>query len=179
MRGRWPRRSTARSAKQLATRWGRAPASSARRLRRVSPKRAGCGSRSGVSRVRHSMTHAPCPSRSRCSRILTNGWTMSKLSTPTPPLPQPLQMLADPDERMDDVEVVHAHQLAAPRVEEAELAECEELQRAAEAGPRAPRRLGDPAHPAVVARVEVHQPVALAERPAPDDNALRLVQRHR
>ena len=43
---------------------------------------------------------------------------------------------------------------------------------------RAAGRLGDPAHASVVARVEVHQPVALAECPPSDDDSLGLVQSH-
>ena len=58
----------------------------------------------------------PCPSRSRCSRTRTKGCTMSKWST--------------------------RHQLAAARVEEDELPQCEKLKRTPEAGAHPPRRLG-------------------------------------
>jgi hypothetical protein len=88
-------------------------------------------------------------------------------------------MLAHPHEGMDDVEVVHPHQITAPRVEEHELAQREQLERASEARSRPPRRLGHAPHLAVIASVEVHEPVALAEGAAPDDHGLRPVDGHR
>src|SRR5215813_12985231 len=93
-------------------------------------------------------------------------------------LSQPLQVLAHAHEGMHDVEVVHPHELAAARVEEDELAQGEELQRAAKARARAPRRLGHTAHPTVVPRVEVDEAIALSEGAPPDDDALRLVESH-
>src|SRR5215831_11984999 len=79
---------------------------------------------------------------------------------------------------MHDVEVIHSHELAAARVEEDELAEGEELQRAAEARAWAPRRLGHAAHPTVVPRVEVDEAIAFPEGAPANDDALRLGERH-
>src|SRR4029453_10115307 len=104
-------------------------------------------------------------------RIAIGGEPGEALDDPRP-LPQPLQGLHPPNE------VVPANQLAAARVEEDELAQGEELERAAEAGACPPRRLGYSPHPAMVARVEVHEPVAFPERPAADHDALGLVQSH-
>src|SRR6266849_4050112 len=87
-------------------------------------------------------------------------------------------MLAHSHEGMDDVEVVHPHQVAASRVEEDELAQGEKLEGTAEARARPPRRFGHPAHLAVIARVEVHQPIAFPERAAADDHGLRGVEGH-
>src|SRR5258708_6609942 len=92
------------------------------------------------------------------------------------PLPPPLEVLAHPNEGMHDVKVAHANQLAAARVEEDEPSEREELERTAEAGARPPRRLGPSPSPARVARVEVHEPVALPECPPSDHDPLGLVQ---
>src|SRR5881397_2941642 len=110
-------------------------------------------------------------------RIAIGGEPGEALDDPRP-LSQPLQVLTHPNEGMHDVEVVHANQLAAARVEEDELPQGEELERAAEAGACPPRRLGYSPHPAMVARVEVHEPVALPERPPADHDSLGLVQSH-
>ena len=98
---------------------GRVAPSSARRPRTSRPKRATCRSRSAVSARHDSTIQAACPSRPRSSRTAV--------------------------ERMRDVEVVDADQLAPPAVEEHELAEREQLEGAAEpraavAGPPWPRR---------------------------------------
>jgi len=88
-------------------------------------------------------------------------------------------MLAHPHEGMDDVEVVHPHQITAPGVEEDELAQREQLERASEARSRPPRRLGHAPKLAVIASIEIHEPVALSESPAADDHGLRPVDGHR
>jgi len=65
-------------------------------------------------------------------RITLGGEPADALDDPRR-LPETLKIHAHGGERLQHVEVVHAYQLAAPRVEEDELAEREELQRAAEA----------------------------------------------
>src|SRR5437867_6873453 len=110
-------------------------------------------------------------------RIAIGGEPGEALDDPRP-LPQPLQVLTHPNEGMHDVKVVHANQVAAARVEEDELPQGEELERAAEAGACPPRRLGYSPHPAMVARVEVHEPAALRERAPADHDARGLVQSH-
>ncbi len=93
-------------------------------------------------------------------------------------LAEPVQVLAHVGERLHDVEVVDAHQLAAPGVEEDELPEREELEGAPEARPHPPRRLGDSTKLPVLAREEGHHSIALAEREAADDERRRLAERH-
>src|SRR5690242_6480413 len=87
-------------------------------------------------------------------------------------------MLTHAHEGAHDVEVVHLHQLAAPAVEEHQLAEREQLERAAEARAGAARPPGDAAQLAVVAAVEVDESVALAERATADHDRPGLVERH-
>jgi hypothetical protein len=63
---------------------------------------------------------------------------------------------------VDDVEVVHADQPAAPGIEEDELAEGERLQRGDEAGAGPAGRFRNAPHLAVVPRVELDEAVLLA-----------------
>ena len=81
-------------------------------------------------------------------------------------------------ERLHRVEVVHAHEIAAPRVEEHQLAEREQLERAAEARAHPAGRLRHAANLAVLAREERHHPVALAEREAADHHRRRGSKAH-
>ncbi len=93
-------------------------------------------------------------------------------------LAEALQVLAHPDERAHDVEVVHLDQLAPPAVEEHHLAQREQLERAPEARPGPAGRAGDAPHLAVLAGVEVHEAVALPEGAPPDHHRAGLVERH-
>ena len=144
-RGRWPSRSTARGRRSTtATRaGGRVPPPARRSARTSSAEERGVGVALGREPGHASPpTHAASPEPLRGARAAsTNG--------------------------RDDVEVVDADQLAPPGVEEHQLAEREQLERAAEARAQPARRLGDAAHLAEVARVEAHQAIALPERQLP------------
>src|SRR5262249_52065126 len=93
-------------------------------------------------------------------------------------LPESLEIRAERREWLQHVEVIDAHQLAASRVEEHELAEREQLQRAAEARAHAARGLCDAANLAVLARVERDHPVAFAEVEGPDHHRRGFAERH-
>ena len=116
MRGRWPRRSTARSAKHTATH-GRPP---------------------GALERAEAANEEP---EQRRLRIAVGREPGHALDGPRP-LPQPLEVLAHADEGRHDVEVVDPNQLAPPGVEEDQLAQREQLEGAAEARARPARRLG-------------------------------------
>ncbi len=93
-------------------------------------------------------------------------------------VPQALEILAQPRERMRDVEVVDTEQITAAGVEEDQVAERQELERAAEPRPGAARGAGHATHPPEVPGVEGDEPVTLPERPSADDDAVRSPEAH-
>src|SRR6185369_3671727 len=93
-------------------------------------------------------------------------------------LAERVEILAEGRERMRHVEVVDVDEVAAPGVEEDELAEREELQGAAESRPDPARGLRYPAQAAEVPREEGHHAVALTEGEAPDHHGRRSAQGH-
>src|SRR5881296_876744 len=88
------------------------------------------------------------------------------------------RMSAETHEGMEDVEVIDADELAPAGVEEDQLAQGEGLERAPEARARAPGRSGHASQLAELARVELDEPVALAERAPADHDRLRLMEPH-
>ena len=93
-------------------------------------------------------------------------------------LPQPLEVLAHADEGRHDVEMVHPDELAPPGVEEDQLAQGEQLERTAESRAHPTRCLGHAAQLAEFQRVEVDEPIALAELAAADHDRRCLVDGH-
>jgi hypothetical protein len=92
-------------------------------------------------------------------------------------VPQALEVLAQSRERMHDVEVVQAQEVAAPGVEEHQLADGQELERAAEPRARPSRGARDTRDPAGVLRVEGDEPIGLPQGTAPDDDRVGSPER--
>src|SRR5262245_27665706 len=78
-------------------------------------------------------------------------------------LPEALEVLAEPDKGCHDIEVIHLNENAPPAVEENQLPQREQLEGAAEPGPHPPSCLGHAANLAELERVELDEPVTLAE----------------
>src|SRR5262245_212465 len=82
---------------------------------------------------------------------------------------EPIQVLANLGKRMSDVEMIDTDEFASARIEEDQLAQREGFERTSEARARAARRLGHAAHLTEVERIEVDEPIALAQRSPRDD----------
>src|SRR5205807_10458558 len=93
-------------------------------------------------------------------------------------VPEPVEVVADPAERMHDVEVVDAEQVALAGIEEHEFPEREQLERAAEPRPRPSGISLDPVVPAEPPRVECPEAVAVRYPAAADHDRLGLLQSH-
>src|SRR5712691_3323017 len=94
------------------------------------------------------------------------------------PLREPLQVLPDAAERVHDVEVVDAEEVAPTGVEKHEVAQRERLERAAEPRAGAPRGAGDAVDLSEPPRIERDQAIALAEAAPTDHDRLRFPQPH-
>ena len=81
-------------------------------------------------------------------------------------------------ERAQHVEVVHLDELAPSAVEEHELPQCQQLERAAEARADAAGGPGHAADLAVLPGEERDDPIALPQGEAADDDRRRLAQGH-
>lgn len=110
-------------------------------------------------------------------RIAIGGQPSHTLEGPRP-LSQPLEVLAQADEWRHDVEVVHPDELAPPGVEEDQLAQGEQLEGASESRAHPTGCLGHAPQLAELQRVEVDEPIALAELAAPDHDRPCLVDGH-
>jgi hypothetical protein len=91
---------------------------------------------------------------------------------------EPIQVFAKCREGMDDIEMIHADELATAGVEEDQLTQREGFERAPEARARAARRLGYAAYLAEVEGVELDEAIALAQRSPSDDQRPCLVKGH-
>jgi hypothetical protein len=93
-------------------------------------------------------------------------------------LTQPLQILADAGEGMDHIEVVDPDEIAAPGVEEHQLADGEQLQGAGEPRFHAASGLGHATDLPPFTGKEGDNPIALPEREAADHDGGDLAERH-
>ena len=110
-------------------------------------------------------------------RVAVGGKPGHTLDSPRP-LPQPLEVLAQADEWRHDVEMIHPNELAPPGVEEDELAQGEQLEGTSESRAYPTRCLGHAPQLAELQRVEVDEPIALAELAAADHDRRCPVDGH-
>ncbi len=94
------------------------------------------------------------------------------------PLPQSLEVLAQADEWRHDVEMIHPNELAPPGVEEDQLAQGEQLEGTSESRAHPTGCLGHTPQLAELERVEVDEPIALAELAAADHDRRCPVDGH-